>query len=196
MEKVTKVKMLALALLLGLGLQSCSEDEAPAPENEEEVIDKVVLTFTPDGGGNPIAVTALDPDGEGSSPFETSDITLSASTNYTLGVEFFNTATDENITEEVSAEGEEHMTFYGWTEGLFSDPTGNGNIDVRDDDVNYLDYDSNSLPVGLSTTWKTGEAASGDFRLVLKHQPGLKTATSTVEVGETDVDLTFNLIIE
>ncbi|QCK15283.1 hypothetical protein [Mangrovivirga cuniculi] len=191
-----KFKILALALLVTLAFQSCSEDEPPAPENEEEVIDQVTLTFTPDGGGDVVTVVASDPDGEGSAPFETPDITLAASTNYTLGVGFFNTATNESITEEVSAEGAEHMIFYGWTEGLFSDPTGNGNIDVRDDDVNYLDYDSNSLPIGLSTTWTTGTATTGDFRLVLKHQPDLKTAISTVETGESDVDLTFNLIVE
>ncbi|MEM6767966.1 MAG: hypothetical protein AAF655_23735, partial [Bacteroidota bacterium] len=38
---------------------------APPCENEEETITDVVLTFTPDAGGDPIVVTAQDPDGEG-----------------------------------------------------------------------------------------------------------------------------------
>ncbi|NMM49847.1 hypothetical protein [Marinigracilibium pacificum] len=191
-----KFKYLTLALLVGFGLQSCSEDEAPAKENEEEVIDKVVLTFTPDGGGDAIVVTATDPDGEGSAPFETPQINLAASTSYTLDLGFFNTATDENISDEVAAEGNEHMIFYGWTQGMFTNPEGDGNIEMRDDDVNYEDYDSNQLPVGLETLWGTGDAASGSFRFVLKHQPGLKTASSTVETGETDIDLEFDLVIE
>ena len=33
----------------------------------------------------------------------------------------------------------------------------------------------------------------GTFRIVLKHQPDIKSATSTVNDGGTDVDLTFGL---
>ena len=35
--------------------------------------------------------------------------------------------------------------------------------------------------------------SSGTFRVVLKHQPGEKTATSGFDVGGTDVDITWNV---
>jgi hypothetical protein len=62
--------------------------------------------------------------------------------------------------------------------------------------VNYNDFDENSLPVGLSTSWTTEcveENVSGKFRLVLKHQPDIKSATSTAEDGGTDLDLEWDI---
>jgi hypothetical protein len=85
------------------------------------------------------------------------------------------------------------MFFFGFTADTFSDPAGDGNIDARADALNYNDQDESGNPVGLSTNWSTGAAtsAAGDFRILLKHQPDLKTATSDATVGGTDVDLTF-----
>jgi len=58
--------------------------------------------------------------------------------------------------------------------------------------VNYNDFDGNNLPVGLSTTWETENAGgAGTFQVILKHQPDIKSATSTVNDGGTDVDLTW-----
>ena len=100
----------------------------------------------------------------------------------------------EDITEEIAEEDEEHMFFFAWTEGLFASPEGDGNIDNRDDPVDYNDEDENGLPVGLSTTWTTGDSVpSGTFQVVLKHQPDIKSETSTVDDGGTDIDLTFDV---
>ncbi len=86
------------------------------------------------------------------------------------------------------------MFFFGWTEGLFADPTGDGNIDNRDDPINYNDEDDNGLPVGLSTSWTTGDSVpSGTFEIILKHQPDLKSASTTVDDGGTDLELTWNI---
>jgi len=70
-----------------------------------------------------------------------------------------------------------------------------GNVDERGDAVNYNDMDENGLPVGLSTNWVTRDMSivGGSFRIVLKHQPDQKTATSDVSVGGTDVDITIPL---
>jgi len=58
--------------------------------------------------------------------------------------------------------------------------------------------DDNGLPVGLSTSWTAGGHTDtpGEFNVVLKHQPGQKTAASDVNVGGTDLDITLPLIIE
>ena len=96
-----------------------------------------------------------------------------------------------DVTAEVEEEGDEHMFFFSWTNNVFNDPTGNGNIDNRNDDVNYEDEDANGLPLGLETFWTTASTSSGNFRVVLKHQPELKSATSDSNTGETDLDITF-----
>ena len=80
---------------------------------------------------------------------------------------------------------------------MFTDPDGDGNIDSRDDTVNYEDEpDENGYPVGLETSWTTGVAGSGTFRVVLKHQPDIKSASSSVSDGESDVDITWDISVQ
>ena len=111
-----------------------------------------------------------------------------------MSITLFNSIEGEDVTQEIMEEDDEHMIFFEWTEDIFASPEGNGNTDNRNDPVNYNDFDFNDLPVGLSTNWTTNEAMSdGTFRIVLKHQPDIKSETSTVNDGGTDVDLTWNL---
>ncbi|MEL6190909.1 MAG: T9SS type A sorting domain-containing protein [Bacteroidota bacterium] len=171
------------------------DPDAPECENEEEIITDVKLTFTPDGGGDPIVAAAQDPDGEGALDLVVlDDIVLLQNTTYTLSVELTNSIEGEDITEEIEEEDDEHQFFFGWTGDVFSSPTGDGNIDNRDDDINYLDEDENGLPVGLSTSWTAADGVnSGIFNIILKHQPDIKDDMSTSEDGGTDIDLEFNI---
>ncbi len=170
------------------------------PNAEEEEINRIVLTFTPEAGGDAITATWFDADGEGVTEQPVIDaIELDANTEYEMSITLTNTlgAEDEDVTAEVLAEDDEHMFFFAFTNNIFSDPTGDGNEDNRADDVNYNDQDENSLPVGLSTQWTTGAAtsAAGEFKVILKHQPGQKTADSDVDDGGTDVEITFDINI-
>ena len=188
-----KIGTLILGLML-LFTMSCDEDVPPI-EDEEEIITDVILTFT--SNGNSITASAQDPDGEGPMSIAVSGpVLLSANTTYQLSIKMENSVAGESITEEVEEEADEHMLFFGFTNGLFSNPMGDGNIDQREDAVNYLDEDASGLPLGLLTSWTTGEVGEGTFRIVLKHQPDLKTAESTVNVGSSDIDLTWNVVIE
>ncbi len=192
--------MVALASLLMLA--SCDDDD-PEKENVPELITKATLIFTPAGGGTAVTATATDPDGEGVQDIEVDGpINLTAGTTYSLAIELINELVDpsdeeHNISEEVEEEADEHMFFFGWTNSVFSDPTGDGNIGAgnRNDPVNYNDEDDDGRPLGLSTTWTTGTAASGTFRVILKHQPDLKSDTSDSETGESDIDVTFTINI-
>jgi hypothetical protein len=184
-----------------ISFSGCDTDD-PEKEDTPELITKVTMTFTPDGGGNTVTVSATDPDGDGVADVEADDpIDLSANTSYTLAIALVNSLaqpTDPgyDITVEVQEEADEHLFFFGWTGDVFSDPEGNGNIDNRDDAINYEDDDENGLPLGLSTFWTTGDASSGTFRVILKHQPELKSVTSDAETGETDLDVTFIINVE
>jgi len=166
---------------------------------EEEEINQIVLTFTPTAGGDAVTATWEDPDGEGVGGPMIDDINLAAGTEYDLSISLANTLGREveDITVEIMEEDDEHMFFFGFTSDIFSDPSGDGNIDNRSDALRYNDQDENGLPVGLSTRWSTtGATATGSFRIVLKHQPDQKTATSDSTVGGTDVDISLPLNIQ
>ncbi|MEQ6168922.1 MULTISPECIES: hypothetical protein [unclassified Ekhidna] len=196
MKHIKNYLLVGLMVTGGL-FTSCGDDDAPAAENEEEVIDLVTLTFTPQGGGSAVVAIAEDPDGEGAADFETEVINLDINTTYDLAIKVENSEEGENITEEIEEEDEEHMFFFAFTNNIFSDPAGNGNVDNRTDDVNYGDQDADGNPVGLSTSWTTSGTVSSDgtFQVILKHQPDIKSATSSSSDGETDIDITWTINI-
>lgn len=196
MKKLSYVWSVLLGILL---ISSCDEDNPPPAENEEEVITNVTVTFTPEGGGDAIQGTWVDADGEGSGDPVVSDITLAPNTTYTMDIRLVNLIDPSNsvdITEEVEEEGAEHQFFFGWTDGLFTNPAGNGNIDNQDDAVVYEDEDENGRPIGLTTRWTTGDAATGTFRILLMHQPDIKSDDSSSEDGEPDVDVEWEMTVE
>jgi len=200
MTRISRILALLIALSILL-LTSCKDDD-PVKEDIPELITKAMLTFTPAAGTSAsiVKVTATDPDGEGPQSIAiTGEIKLTKGITYTLTVEMFNelanpTADEYNIGVEVLNEGYEHQFYFAWTGNVFSSPAGDGNIDNRNDAINYKDKDENNLPIGLITEWtaiSTATSATNTFHIVLKHQPELKSATSTFDDGETDLDLTF-----
>ena len=200
---ITSVKTTGLLfLVLTMLFSSCSDDD-PKKEDVPELITQVALTFTPTDGGDPVVGTANDPDGEGVQDLVIDGpINLATNKSYTLSITLTNGLADitdpaYDITAEVAEESDEHMFFFSWTNTLFFDPAGDGNIDNRKDDVNYQDEDNNGLPLGLKTEWKTeATPASGVFRVMLKHQPELKSASSDSTTGETDLYISFAVTVE
>jgi hypothetical protein len=201
-ERTLRLLRALLPIAFAVFFVGCSDDDDPKKEDTPELITKVMLTFTPTAGGNAIVVMASDPDGEGVQEIAVDGpINLMPNKNYALSITLINELAEPsepgyNITEEVEEEGDEHMFFFGWTGNVFSDPTGNGNIDNRSDDVNYTDEDENGFPIGLNTVWTTATNASGSFQVVLKHQPDLKTETSNSTVGESDLDIEFTINVQ
>lgn len=180
-------------------------DDDPQKESVPELITQVTLTFTPSTGGITVIVTATDPDGNGPQDLVVDGpINLVPSSTYDLSIELINGLLDQgddgySITEEIEEEADEHQFFFRFSDGVFSAPAGTGNIKDNAStpvgDINYLDEDVNARPLGLSTRWSTDNVTVSDksFRILLKHQPGIKSDTSTSLDGETDVDITFVL---
>lgn len=202
-RSVVKTSVALWALAGGMLIFSACDSDDPQKEDVPELTTKVTLTFTPVGGGTAVVATAVDPDGLGVQPLTTGGaIVLGKTTAYTLKLALINelakpTDPEYDITSEVEEEGDEHMFFFSWTNNVFSNPTGNGNVDNRADAINYEDEDKNGLPIGLSTSWTAADAAaSGKFQVLLKHQPGLKSANSTSADGEDDVNITFDIQIQ
>jgi hypothetical protein len=206
-KTMTTFKNLRLLTILfsAITIVSCSNDDdaAPEEENEVEVFTDVTLIFTNTADpSNVVRASAQDPDGTGIQELQILDaITLAADTEYTLAYEILNALdpTDvENIGDEILEEDNEHQFFFSFTEDVFANPTGNGNIDAAADPINYNDQDENGNPVGLSTTWTTASATSSgeSFTVRLQHQPDVKTATSGSNDGDTDFALTFLMNIQ
>jgi hypothetical protein len=180
-------------IFIGILLSSCVNED-PQKEDVPELITKATLTFTP-ATGTPIGVTATDPDGEGVQDIATDGpIILAKATNYVLTIKLINGLAnpgDEgyDVSKEVEEEGDEHQFFFTATSGAFE------TVDTYKGGANSKD--ANGLPLGLTTTWVTSNVAtSGEFRVILKHQPGLKSSTSTSNDGETDLDVTFVLSVQ
>lgn len=199
---MNSAKYFFLLLLFAMPwITGCNDDDVPAAENEEEVINEITLTFTPAAGGASSTFSYLDPDGEGTAAPNQDAIVLQPGKVYTLQLTLKNTLgeQEEVISDEVAAEGDEHQFFFEWTGSLFSSPKGLGNIGSgsQHNELNYQDKDVNGLPIGLQTIWETAAApASGTFRLLLKHQPFIKSENSTSEEGESDLDITWDISVQ
>lgn len=199
--KIKNHIFLFIAFLSISMLPGCESND-PKKEDVPETITKVTLKF--EGGGQQLVVTATDPDGEGIQSIKTDGvIAFQKSTTYKLTISLINGLADPNdaaydVSNEVKSEGDEHMIFFGWSGAGFVLPQGNGNIDARADELSYADFDGNNLPLGLETNWQTGSVNvnNGKFRIILKHQPGLKTETSSSSDGETDLDVTFDYTVQ
>lgn len=173
---------LVIVLISVVSFSSCDRND-PEPVNEEEVITTVEVTLTPVGGGEPVVLKFLDEDGEQGSiaPVITVSGPLQASSRYAGTIRFLNETSSptEDISEEVREEGTDHLICFDPSQNIV---------------ITYGDTDDNGLPLGLATSWLTGDAGTAEVSVSLRHQAGTKTGDCP-GVGETDVEVTFNLNI-
>ncbi len=177
--------LMSLVMFMG-----CSDGvENPSASNEEELITTVTLTFTPiQGGSGPVSASWKDLDGPGGNPpAPVEDILLENGSFYALTVDFLNESQTPHvdITVEIRAEGVDHQIFY--TGSAF----GSGLIQHQ-----YDDQDVNGNPLGLINQVTTQIAGSGTFTVTLKHHPGIKSSSTGLGDGNTDVEVTFDLDIQ
>lgn len=187
--KTEKIKYLALALL-GFIFVACSNED-PEPVNEEELITTVRVTFTNTTNSSDVATAVFqDLDGPGGNAPVLTDPTLAANSTYTVTIQFLNEQESpaENITEEVAEESNDHQVFYVPGTGL--------NYSYA-----YADQDGNGNPLGLSGMTTTGAASTGSLTVSLIHEgnktaAGVSSGDPTNAGGETDVTVTFAVIIQ
>lgn len=173
---------LLFVLLAALFTFACSDDDdnTQEPDNEEEEITSVVISLTEGGNTNTFRFR-LDDTG---TPIVDETIQIAANTTYSSSVTFLNEEEipAEDVTIEVLAEAAEHLVCYT--------PSVGTNLSITN-----TDQDSNGLEVGLTSTWVTGDAATGTVTVTLKHQPDLKAAPVNCSIGETDIEVAFDLEI-
>ena len=170
-----------------LFITSCKKDD-PIIENEEELITTLIYTLTPEAGGDTIVLSFQDLDGDGAIYIITGG-TLWANTIYNGSLQLLNESVNpaEDITVEVQEEAEEHQFFF------------QNNISGLS--IAYTDEDENGHPIGLSSKITTTGSGSGTITVTLRHEP-IKTAAgvSNGDIasagGETDIEVTFNVVVQ
>ena len=183
-----KLNFLATVLFTTLLFVSCSKDDdsTPEPVNEEEVITTLTATLVPAGQGTTITLKSQDLDGDGpNAPVITVSGNLSAGVIYNGTIELLNELESpaEDITEEVEEEDLDHQFFYTIGSGL----------DVT---TSYENNDSEGNPLGTEFTLVAGAASSGALTFTLRHEPTKPNTGLDDAGGETDIAVTFNLIVE
>lgn len=200
--KKLNFNLLILLLTTTILMFSSCESNDPEDENEGELITDVTLLFTevdPSGVvvGGTFLVKASDPDGLelGSNPtIET--INLEIGKTYRLELELFNRIENEDITEEIEEEADEHQFFF-----LGSAFVGSTVLTYM-----YDDEDEDGNPIGLRgfvTVASSPSSNNAQFRLILRHDlnksfPGANDPhfENFVQAGgETDLDITFPLVL-
>lgn len=178
------------------GLVSCKDNDTSVAESREKVTE-VSLIFSNVEGGAPLIYKATGMEGaESNHLIPEAPIVLDTNTSYQLFIRIENTQTGVDLTNKIDSAGTTHMVYFAFTNDLFKYPTGDGNIDQREPQaVEYLDEDDHGQPIGLITGWVTGGVASGDFRVLLKHQPQ-GTKESEAGDGLPDFDVTWRISVQ
>ena len=183
---------LGLVVVMTLAFSSCKKDKLTDPviPNEQEIITTLQFTLSPTGGGVDIVMSFIDMDGDGPlAPLVSVSDSLMANTQYTASLVLLNETVNpaDSINSEILAEAEEHQFFFI--------PQG---VDVN---VAYDDSDLDGMPIGLNTILDTGAPSTGSLTIVLRHLP-VKTATGVAQGditnagGETDIEASFDVVIE
>lgn len=187
MKKQFRPYIAFLAMGSLLIFSACNDDEEPEPDHEHDVITTITLTLTSEGAKDIHTATATwrDTDGPGGDAPQISTLTLRENTTYKGTLQFLDesqTGASHDLTADITEAGTEHEVFYI--------PAG-ANITFQ-----KTDLDDRNLPIGLETEAITAGASQGTVRILLKHQPNLKSATSDENTGGTDADVTFPTIIQ
>jgi hypothetical protein len=87
----------------------------------------------------------------------------------------------KDFTPEIIAEKDEHLFIYKVT---------GANLTISD-----LSKDTKGKDFGQTATFKTGVASSGTLQIVLKHNAD-KSTSDPSKTGETDLDITFPVVVK
>jgi hypothetical protein len=177
-----------LLALTGIGLALVSCDPAnPNNPNDQEVITSLKITATSITDTTVFAYA--DPDGIGGAAPTIDTAFLSPSGSYSVQLELLDeTKTPvDTITNEIATEADVHQFFFGFSGVSISSI--------------YDDVDVNGKPVGLINVWSVGSNATGSVTVTLRHQlnkngAGVASGDITNAGGETDIEVTFPVVIQ
>ena len=180
--------MSVLAMTFALFGTSCDHlDDPHDHDHDHDAVTTVTLTLVAQGTTDTTRVTWEDLDGiGGNNPNRIDTLFLKPGSIYVGSVQFENRAESpvENINEEVLEDANEHQVFYAVSNSL-------GQVTV-------LDKDGKGLPLGLVFSLSTTTAAAavpGTLTLSLYHYESESSKNGTDPADETDVEVTFPLLV-
>jgi hypothetical protein len=164
---------------------SCRKKTTTPPNpNEEELITTLRIDFIDSAGVQPSATVIFkDADGDGgNNPTQWDSIKLKANTTYFASILLLDETKSpvDTISNEVLEEGKDHLFCFTGT-----------NVNTS---IIRTDLDVNNIGIGLQSAWRNTAVSNGTMQVVLRHQPDVKTGAC--EPGSTDVDVTFQFIIQ
>jgi len=184
-------------LMLSLVFTGCYDDDDhddhshSDPVNEEEVITTVEVTLS--DGTNSYVLSWEDLDGDGPNPPVIIGATIPTN-SYQADIQLYNKTVDPSdeeyvMTTEILEEDDEHQFFYNASNGL--------NVF----EFIYQDMDENGNPIGQQFSMNDVSGSGGDLNIILRHQPnknaaGVPDGDITNAGGDTDIDVTFPIIVQ
>lgn len=163
---------------------SCLKENIENP-NEEELITTVGVRLIDQKSQEQSIYLFRDLDGTGGlAPQQFDTIKLKSSSIYDMQIILGNesVAPVDDIKNEVEAESNDHQLYY--------EPIG---ISLQ---ITQLNKDDKGYDLGTTSKWEVGSAGKGSVRITLKHKPGFKTSNDSIDVGETDIEIEFPVIIQ
>jgi hypothetical protein len=184
MKKLFLKQSLIFFCASALMLSSCGKDNME--ENEEEVITTLQMTFVPVGGGATLIFKYDDPDGPGGANPTQDQIVLVANKTYNVAVQLLNKTVNPvvDVTLEVAAEPQAHRFYY--------QPSAGSNITVSG-----FNNDASGIPLGITSVWTTGAAATGTLKVTLRHyagNPPNKEANDPVNSSKSSTDAEVDFV--
>ena len=196
----SKKTILYAFLFAAFTFTACESDD-PVPENDGEVITDVILNFQElDASANPVGAVfsfrAYDPQGieVGATPtIETVELTRGKT--YQLNIEVRNSIENEDITEEILEEGDEHQFYFLGTAFVGSPVL----------TYQYDDLSGELIGVqGIVTVLQNPGVNNASMQIILRHDldknyPGADNPSFqeyAMAGGESDLDITFPIVIE
>lgn len=183
--KINKIALLILSS--GLILSACKKDnndvKNPSNTNEEELITTLKFSFIDtDSPYNQTVFQYRDVDGLGGNVPSIDTIKLDTGKTYFVSLLLLDESKNpiDTISNEILEESKDHLFIYEIPSNIA---------------ITINDYDNNNppLPLGLRTSWAVLNSGSGNFKLTLKHQPGIKNGDPTR--GETDVEVVMPFVV-
>jgi hypothetical protein len=186
-------KVIALLGLIFV-LNACKKDskDVAQPVNpiDQELITTLTLVVSPASTpNNQQYFSYRDLDGDGGNPPKIDTIRLLENTTYHVQLLVLDETKSpaDTTSKEILKEKDIHEFFFSKV----------GTFDLT---TTYLDSDDNGVPVGLNISINAGSAfttKTNTYKVVLKHQPGLKPTSGkgNVNLGETDIEVDFPITI-
>ncbi len=172
-------------MVFALTLAGCSEKQTPVNPAEDEVITTVTVSLR-DLSTNVVSEYVWeDLDGVGgNTPNRIDTLRLFSSRTYLGSITIKNASVTPvaDLTPDIVAFKDQHQFFFSSTNAVAT--------------VLTLDVDSRGLPIGLLFNVEAGAPGSGAFTVALSHWPTRTAKNGTTPSDETDISVTFPVIVE